>query len=129
MTSPRTVLAPAALFLTGWTVFLWVSRLRNVVTNDELSDAGRNWRIAVVAIFVGLGIAATIGMFRRSLVLLRVLVMWSIGYWIIRGGGILIGDWSAGFKIVHTVLMAVTLGLCAWVMRTVPGARWSRPSR
>jgi hypothetical protein len=120
--------------LIGWTLFLWLSRLRNVVNNDELTSSGRAIRIGVVVIFVvfagltavavrqmraaqgrpGRGNSAwqskTIGLF----------IAWTAGYWLIRGVGILIdGDYSIGFKTVHTVLMAVSLTLAFLTARSV----------
>jgi hypothetical protein len=45
---------------------------------------------------------------------LKWLTTWSIGFWLIRGGGILIDShWSLGFKAVHTVLMVVTFAVVA----------------
>jgi len=42
------------------------------------------------------------------------LAIWSVGFWIIRGGGILIdSQWTIGFKIVHTLLMFGTFALVA----------------
>ena len=35
----------------GWTFFLWLSRLRNVVTNDEFSSSARSIRIGIVVGF------------------------------------------------------------------------------
>jgi len=42
------------------------------------------------------------------------LCVWSLVYWPVRGGLILIdSQYSPGFKAVHTALMIVTLGLVA----------------
>lgn len=109
--------------LIGWTLFLWVSRLRNVLNNDELSSGGRTIRVAVVVIFVTLALAGAAAVRRklpagvRSKVL-GLFVAWTFGYWLIRGIGILIdGDYSVGFKAVHTVLMAISLTLSALTAR------------
>lgn len=104
---------PALAVLVGWTVFLWGSRLRNVLGNDELDDWGVTWRVAVVAVFVVLAVAAATG---RAVGLL---VWWTIGFWLVRGGGILIdGDYDAGFKLIHTALMVVSIGAAMWVWQT-----------
>ena len=110
--------------LTSWTVFLWLSRLRNVLGDDDLTSTGRAWRIGVVVVFVVLAVVAAAGMIRRTMVPLLVLIVWTVCYWLVRGTGILLGDWSVGFKVVHTVLMVVSLGLAigAWI------ASWSGPS-
>jgi len=104
--------------LIAWTVFLWLSRLRNVLNNDELSSGGRAIRVGVVVIFVGLGLAAALAVRRRQPRLLVGFLAWTVGYWLIRGIGILIdGDYSVGFKAVHTVLMVVSLTLSALTAR------------
>lgn len=69
-------------------------------------------RVAVVVIFVALAVAVFLARRHRSFgQLALVLVVWTVGYWLVRGGGILIGDYDAGFKAVHTVLMVVSIGL------------------
>lgn len=107
--------------LIGWTVFQWVSRLRNVINNDELSTSGRTIRVLVVVVFVALAGATAVALRRRSSLANNVLVVflcWTVGYWLVRGIGILIdGDYSAGFKLVHTVLMVISLSLSALTTR------------
>lgn len=107
---------PAFTVLIAWTLFLWVSRTRNVVSNEELSTWGITWRLGVVVVFVVLALLAL----RRSTrdPFLPVLVWWTIGYWLIRGGGILLDDHDAAFKVVHTVLMVVSIGGAMWVWQT-----------
>ena len=103
---------PALTVLVAWTVFLWISRLRNVVGNDELDAWGQTWRIGVVIVFVTLAILAASG---RAV---GVLVWWTVGFWIVRGGGILLDDHDAAFKVVHTALMVVSIGAAMWVWQT-----------
>ena len=98
--------------LIAWTIFLWVSRLRNVLNNDELSSSGQAIRVGVVVIFVLLALAAGVGVRRSQMRIVALFLAWTVGYWLVRGIGILIdGDYSVGFKAVHTVLMAVSLTL------------------
>jgi len=116
--------------LIGWTVFLWVSRLRNVLNNDELTSSGRAIRVGVVVIFVVLagltagavrqlrkhGGAGRLGKMPAKII--GLFIAWTAGYWLIRGIGILIdGDYSIGFKAVHTVLMTVSLTLALLAAR------------
>ena len=103
---------PALGALVGWTIFLWSSRLRNVLGNDELDDWGVTWRVAVVVVFVVLAVLAATG---RAI---PVLVWWTVGYWLVRGGGILLDDHDAGFKAIHTALMVVSISAAMWVWRT-----------
>ena len=103
---------PALGVLVGWTVFLWSSRLRNVVSNDELDTWGVTWRVGVVVIFVVLAALAATG---RAI---PVLVVWTVGFWVVRGGGILLDDHDVGFTLIHTALMVVSIGAAMWVWRT-----------
>ena len=107
---------PAFTVLIGWTLFLWASRTRNVVSNDALSAWGTTWRLGVVVVFV-----AGRGRCRRSARnrVLPVLVWWTIGYWLVRGGGIVLdANHDASFKVVHSVLMVISIGTAMWVWRT-----------
>ena len=111
--------------LIAWTIFLWLSRLRNVLGNEDLSSGGRSVRVGVVVIFVGLAlVVGALGLKARlrpgraltptgdGSRALAVLLLWTAGYWLVRGFGILIdGEYSVGFKAVHTVLMVVSLTL------------------
>ena len=59
--------------------------------------------------------------------LLQALGVWSVGFWVIRGGDILLdSQWSLGFKTVHTLLMFGTFILVALSMT---GRRTSSPTR
>lgn len=108
--------------LVGWTLFVWVSRIRNVVTDDELSGGGKTGRIIVSVVFIAGAVALVL--IRRSTPerlapALKAFAVWTIGYWLIRGTGILLADHDGGFKAVHTVLAAVSiaLALANWPQR------------
>ena len=74
---------------------------------------GVGWRAGVVVVFVGLALAATTGR------LVGALVWWTVGFWLVRGGGILIdGSYDAGFKLIHTALMVVSISAAMWVWKT-----------
>ena len=109
----------APWLLIGWTVVLWSSRLRNVLADDDLTSTGRAVRVGVVVVFVALALGAAWRWRQGRRDLMAVLIVWSVGYWIIRGGGILIGDWSVSFKVVHTVLMVVSLACAGLAARVV----------
>ena len=115
--------------LIAWTVFLWLSRLRNVLDNDELTSGGRAVRIVVVVVFVSLAAAVAAsrvapGLRQCRARMLSVFLVWTVGYWLVRGIGILIdGQYSVAFKTVHTVLMLVSLTLSALTARQMQRGR------
>ncbi|MBM45501.1 MAG: hypothetical protein CL458_04505 [Acidimicrobiaceae bacterium] len=74
------------------------------------------WRLLVAAIFLTLASMVLLQLARgaSSQRFLQALSIWSVGFWVIRGGGILIdSQWSLGFKTVHTLLMIGTFTLVA----------------
>lgn len=104
--------------LIAWTVFLWVSRTRNVINNDELTTSGRTIRIAIAVLFVVLAAATAVAVRKRKPQVIVGFLTWTVGYWLVRGVGILIdGDYSVGFKAIHTVLMVVSLTLSGLTAR------------
>jgi hypothetical protein len=110
---------PVGIFLV-WTFVVWVGRIRNIVADDELSAGGRIWRLG--AAFVFLVLAAAVPLARRaggsrSNVVLGVLVAWTVGWWLVRGIGIVLDDHDLGFTVVHTVLMIVSILLAMWAWR------------
>ena len=117
MTSSVRFAVPALL---GWTAFVWLSRIRNVVGNDDLSPSGEALRLVAAATFLALaGLGLWAWMRRgvepaRATLALWLLCGWTIGYWAIRGIGIIIDDHSLGFTVVHTVLMTISIGLAIW---------------
>lgn len=120
----RLAQVPWVWVLITWTIFLWISRLRNVVNNDELSSSGRTIRVLVVVVFVALAVASAFAVRRAWPRVVAVFVGWTVLYWLIRGIGILIdGDYSIGFKVVHTLLMAVSLTLSALTARRLAPRR------
>ncbi len=111
----------ARVVLVGWTLFLWASRLRLVLQNDDLDGWGTAWRIGVVVVFTVMGLVAGIGVLRRSPwtpAAMAVLVWWTVAFWLVRGTGIIIDDHELGFTVIHTILMAVSIGTAMWVWQT-----------
>lgn len=110
----------AAWPLAAWTLFVWVSRVRNVVQADH-DTWGTAWRLIVAALFVSLAAVTAAWIMRgRPGWALAALSVWSLGFWLVRGGGILLDPaHDAGFKAIHTVLWAVTVALVvvAWRAR------------
>ena len=110
----------------AWTVFLWISRLRNVVRDDDLSTIGRGVRVLIVVVFVALAVWAGLDWWRKRARGLVVLCLWTLGYWLVRGTGILIGDWSVGFKVVHTLLWIVSTVAAVGALLAIRTARAAR---
>ena len=109
--------------LVGWSWFLWISRLRNVLSDEDHDTWDVTWRIGVVVLFVGLALLAFLGERRQASwrgSALSVLVWWTVGFWIIRGGGIILDDHDVAFTAIHTVLMAISIGLAMWVWTARP---------
>lgn len=114
----------ALLALLAWTLLVWSSRIRNVLADDDLSTAGRIWRVGAAVLFLVLAVAV-IAVWRRAparlVPVLGALVAWTVGWWLVRGVGIIIDDHDLGFTVVHTVLMGISIGLAMWAWRLRAG--------
>lgn len=114
--------------LVVWTVFVWASRIRNIWNDDELSTSGQLLRTVFAVIFLTFAAALVQRLVARrgeplrrgDRALLLAFVLWTVGFWLVRGIGIIVDDHSFGFTVVHTVLMVVSIaiaGLAASVLR------------
>jgi hypothetical protein len=105
--------------LVVWTFLVWTSRVRNIMAADELSSTGRAIRVAIAVSFVALAVGTAVGLVRKQLDRrwLMALVGWTIVLWTVRGVGMLLDDHEVGFKVVHTVLAAISIGLAVWCGR------------
>ncbi|MEC8921991.1 MAG: hypothetical protein VX971_04790 [Actinomycetota bacterium] len=102
--------------LLTWTFVVWISRTRNVLTNQDLEFIGVAWRLGAAGIFLALAAAVSGQLIsgHQGVQPLKWLATWSIGFWLIRGTGILIdSNWSFEFKAVHSALMIVTFAMVA----------------
>ncbi len=100
--------------LVGWTLFLWVSRIRNVLADDDLDGFGVGWRVGAAAVFLVLGLLTLLWLCRGrpGAMTLGVLAGWTVVYWLVRGTGILLdSSHDATFKLVHSALMVTSLAL------------------
>lgn len=118
----------------GWTLVVWVSRIRNVFGDEDLDAFDRTWRTGVAVVFIVFALATAIALWRHrkgafsagAARLLATFVAWTVAFWVVRGTGILLdGNHDAGFKAIHTVLAVVSIGLAALALRG--GVR--RPAR
>lgn len=109
-TAARWWIAP----LVGWTLFLWTSRIRNVLADDDLDAFGLTWRLGAAVIFLALGLTCLAWLWRGrpGPISLGVLAGWTVVYWLVRGTGIMLdSNHDAGFKLIHAALMAMSLGV------------------
>ena len=115
---------PAVAALGGWTVFLWVTRVKNALADDAMSNGGKAVALVTSGLFLGGAVGVVVAHARGARHAPRaaaVFAVVSIGYWLVRAATILGRDRSVGFKTVHTVLALVTVGLGGWVLRSVLG--------
>ena len=110
--------------LVAWTAIVWVGRIRNLIGDDTLANWDRAWGIVVALLFLVLAaVTATLplGLWHRrplgSTRLVAIFCLWTIAFWGIRGVGLLLADHEAGFKVVHTVLAGVSIGLAVLLQR------------
>jgi hypothetical protein len=110
----------APIVLAGWTVFVWTTRIRNIVTDDSLTGSDRAGRLVLAGSFTVLAAVVIWAWVQRSAAL-RVSVLllsgWTVGVWVARTIGIAGGDHSAGFVAVHVVLAVVSVALAALACR------------
>ncbi len=104
--------------LAAWSIAVWASRIRNVLADEDLTTTGTTWRVAVALLFVVSGLLLAVFTARHDHRLGDVgwfLAGFTVLWWLIRGIGILLdSNHDASFKLVHTVLMVVSIGLAAW---------------
>ncbi len=110
-----------------WTLVVWVPRIRNIWTDDELSTRGQWGRTALaLSLIVPAVVVAGVLWRNRGERLLGPakaavvgLATWTVVVWLVRGGSILVADHDTAFKVVHTVLAVVSIALSALAVRSV----------
>jgi hypothetical protein len=102
--------------LAGWTLLVWIGRVRNIVDAD-----GATAELVVPLLLVVLGVATLVrpARFAPLLALVTAIV------WLVRLPLLLVHDHTAAFVVVHLVLAAVSLTLAALTLR----GRARRPVR
>ena len=116
--------------LLAWTLIVWVGRVRNALSDPELTGSERLGPLLLAASFVVPALVLAVVLFvstRRSSdggAVLRygvlALAAWTCGVWLFRIADIaLSGDWSIGFVIVHAVLAIVSAVLAVLAARAV----------
>jgi hypothetical protein len=121
-----------ALALSAWTLFVWVTRVRNALGDDELSNGGKAVTLVLCASFLGLAllvIDATVRRPDRRQPLVALLALWTTVVWIVRSAQIATDGHSAGFVAVHVGLGVISIALSVLAVRAGGGFSARRASR
>lgn len=123
-------LRPLPVFaLAAWSLFLWASRL-GLAWEVEPTLARKLLATVPVAIFVALGVATLVALWRRppdergellsgwGRTLVWGFAIWTIGYWLVRMPMIATSSRAVGFKAVHAVLATVSVGISVLALRS-----------
>ncbi len=110
-----------------WTLVVWATRIDNIWADEGLDTAGKLARTALAVSFVVFAVLtlAWAGRERRhgfrpcTIYLLGPFAAWTVLVWVIRGAGIVVDDHGAAFKVVHTVLAAVSIVLALAAVRAL----------
>lgn len=116
-----------------WTLFLWVSRLRNAFADDELIGSERRVALTVAGVFVVGALVVGALVVRRRInaqrltdadeALIAGFAVASIGWWLVRAVQIALADHSVGFIIVHVILGGGTIAFAALTLRGLRSRR------
>jgi hypothetical protein len=112
---------PLALALVAWTFFVWTTRIANIWRDEALDGGEKLGRTGLALSFTVLAVAVVVTLWRRDeragRVAVGALAAWSVAVWVVRDVGIVLADHEVGFKVVHTVLAAVSIVLAALAWR------------
>ncbi|HLM62671.1 MAG TPA: hypothetical protein VK306_00100 [Acidimicrobiales bacterium] len=114
-----------AVALVAWTFVVWTTRIANIWRDEGLDTGGKVVRTALALSFTVLALAVVAALWRaRRLTVPAVaaLAAWTVAVWVVRGAGLVAGDHEVGFKVVHTVLAVVSIGLAVLAWRETRGA-------
>lgn len=108
-----------------WTVLLWTSRIRNVWESEGIDTSGRWVRTGIAVLFLALAVALAAGLGRwrarsprrSDHAMVVVAVVWTVGFWLVRGIGIIVDDHDARFTAIHTALMVASIGVAGLAAR------------
>jgi hypothetical protein len=110
--------------LVVWTLFVWGTRIVNILT-----DGGGAGALVVALALTALGLAAAASLAGVRLPwAVPALAVTTIAVWVVRVPLVLAHHHQAGFVVVHLVLAAVSVALAAGALRSMPVRRLSRSS-
>ena len=122
---------PAVIALVAWTFLVWTTRIGNIWRDDALDTAGKVGRTALALSFTILAAAvvACLWRLRDQQVRLAVTALagWTIAVWFVRDTSILLADHDTSFKVVHTVLAVISIGLSAWALTSLRQPATAQP--
>lgn len=102
----------------AWSVFVWGTRISNILGDEVASTADKALDLTVAGGLTALALAAALAAWRgRPAWALPALVVATVAVWAVRTPLILLdGGHGVAFKVVHAALAAVsvTLALAAW---------------
>lgn len=110
----------AAATLAGWSVLVWTTRIRNIWSDDESSNASQWARTALALSFTVLALAVGHALLRRTSwrqAVVVALAAWTALVWSVRTVGIVRADHETAFVVVHTALAVISIALAAWAWR------------
>jgi hypothetical protein len=103
--------------LAAWSVFVWATRIRNALADDELGTGAKTVAVITAVVFTAGGLAVGIAALRRHGQLrpmVAALAVVTAVYWPVRIVQIVARDHSLGFTLVHAALGAVSVALALW---------------
>jgi hypothetical protein len=116
----RTSARVAAVLAGLWTAYVWTTRIVNAAGDTQISDTTRTLAYLLSASMLVLAAGAVGSVFTgRALTLVRVFVGWTVAVWAVRIPQILLAEHPVGFKVVHAALGLLSIGLAAWLYRSV----------
>jgi hypothetical protein len=128
VTGPRRT----ALALAVWTLFVWLTRVRNAVGDDDLSTGGKAATLLLCSSFVALAALVLDAVVRRAdrrQALVALLGLWTTVVWVVRSVQIATDGHSAGFVAVHIGLGVVSIALSFLAVRAGSGFSARRANR
>src|SRR5262245_27956520 len=117
----------AAVVFALWTLFVWLTRIRNVWDSSE-STGARVWSTFLAVTFVTFAVATLVACWRRwergqLHRLVTVFLGWTVAAWTVRIVAIAGDHHGAAFTVVHTALAVISVVLGAIAVRGTAPAR------